>query len=142
MTVQKVLAIKGTRVVTAKPQSTVMQIADLLRTERIGVVIVSSDGKTADGILSERDIVRAIADKGAAALELTADKVMTREVVTCGQADTVNSVMAKMNTGGFRHLPVVEGGALRGLISSTDVVRYRLEQAESEAEHLRSYISQ
>ncbi len=142
MTVQKVLAIKGTRVVTAKPQSTVMQITDLLRTERIGVVIISSDGKSAEGILSERDIVRAIADKGAASLELTADKVMTREVVTCGQTDTVNSVMAKMNAGGFRHLPVVEGGELRGLISSTDVVRYRLEQAESEAEHLRSYISQ
>lgn len=142
MTVQKVLAIKGTRVVTAKPASTVMQIADLLRTERIGVVIISADGKTADGILSERDIVRAIADKGATALELSADRVMTREVVTCGRGDTVNSVMAKMNTGGFRHLPVVEDGELRGLISSTDVVRYRLEQAESEAEHLRSYISQ
>ena len=142
MTVQKVLAIKGTRVVTAKPANTVMQIADLLRTERIGVVVISADGKSADGILSERDIVRAIADKGAAALELTADKVMTREVVTCGRSDTVNSVMAKMNTGGFRHLPVVEDGELRGLISSTDVVRYRLEQAETEAEHLRSYISQ
>ena len=142
MTVQKVLAVKGTRVVTAKPQSTVMQIADLLRTERIGVVIISASGKTADGILSERDIVRAIADKGATALELPADKVMTREVVTCGKGDTVNSVMAKMNAGGFRHLPVVEDGELRGLISSTDVVRYRLEQAESEAEHLRSYISQ
>ena len=142
MTVQNVLTLKGARIVTAKPTNSVFQIADLLRTERIGVVVISSDGVTVEGILSERDIVRAIADNGPAALDLTADNVMTHDVITCERSESVNSVMAKMNSGGFRHLPVVEDGKMCGMISSTDVVRYRLAQAEFEAEHLRSYITQ
>ncbi|MCB9947162.1 MAG: CBS domain-containing protein [Rhodospirillaceae bacterium] len=142
MTVQKMLSAKGARVVTAKPLTTLMEIAELLRTERIGVVVISADGEAVNGILSERDIIRAIADKGASALELTADQVMTREVVTCDRGDSVGTVMGRMNTGHFRHLPVIEDGKLCGMISSTDVMGFRLEEVENEAEHLRSYISQ
>ena len=92
------------------------------------------------GILSERDIVRAIAEHGAAALKLPVSQVMTRNVATCGEDDTIANIMERMTAGKFRHLPVVAKGQLIGLVSIGDVVKQRVEEIEQESEALRDYI--
>jgi CBS domain-containing protein len=137
MKVATVLKNKGRRIVTVHPESTIDAIVHRLKLERIGAVIVSTDGNTVAGILSERDIVRALAKNGAEALELKAKDLMTREVVTCRPEDTVQSVMIKMSHQRVRHLPVLDNGRLVGVISIGDVVKNRLEEVELEANVLR-----
>lgn len=142
MTVQRILGTKGNKVVTATPDTTIANVCKILKAERIGAVVVSKDGKHVAGILSERDIVRAIADRGSAVLEAKAEELMTREVQTCSRKDKVQDVMGRMSQQRFRHLPVLENGELVGIISIGDVVKVRLEEVEHEAEALRSYITQ
>lgn len=141
MTVQRILEGKrgGTQVYTIAPEATVMTAVEVLRDRRIGVVVVTNGDGRPDGILSERDVVRVIADDGMLVLDRPVDEVMTRNLITCTRRDSVASVMGKMSQGHMRHLPVVEDGRLYGMISMTDVVRYRLEEVEDEAAHLRSY---
>ncbi len=141
MTVQKILDNKrsGEQVYTIAPEATVMTAVEVLRDRRIGVVVVSNGDGRPTGILSERDVVRVIADDGTMVLDRPVTEVMTRNLITCSRGDTVASVMGKMSQGHMRHLPVVEDGRLCGMISMTDVVRYRLEEVEDEAAHLRSY---
>jgi len=113
-----------------------------MRLERIGAVIISADGKSIAGILSERDILRALAEHGAGLLALKAEDLMTREVVTCSREETLQSVMVKMTHRRIRHLPVVEQGELVGIISIGDAVKSRLEEAELETSVLRdSYLA-
>ncbi|MDH3233031.1 MAG: CBS domain-containing protein [Alphaproteobacteria bacterium] len=141
MKVAAILKNKGDNVVTASPDDSIATVADLLKREGIGAVIVTGAGGSVAGILSERDIVRAIPDKGAELLECRVSDLMTREVITCTPETAVDEVRKLMTEGRFRHVPVVVDGALAGVISVGDVVKQRLDELEAEAGALRSYIS-
>jgi CBS domain-containing protein len=141
MAVAQILNLKGRGVVGASPGETVQGIADLLTRNRIGAVVIrDSNGKLA-GIVSERDIVSAIARHGNAALSRTAAEVMTSKVTTCTPSDSEVELMTLMTEQRIRHLPVVEGGQLIGMISIGDVVKFRIESIEREAEEMKTYIA-
>ncbi|MDZ4735390.1 MAG: CBS domain-containing protein [Rhodospirillaceae bacterium] len=140
MNVHSMLSQKGDKVVTARPDTTVIAASRLLKLERIGSVVISSDGVRVQGILSERDIVRGLVERGAELLEMPVSEIMTRTVTTCAPDDDIQDVMSKMTRGRIRHLPVVENGRLRGIISIGDVVKNRLEDLETETSVLRDYI--
>ncbi|MBO9464889.1 CBS domain-containing protein [Tropicibacter sp. R15_0] len=141
MQVQQILKSKGNAsVFTVKPGTPVSEAAQLLAEKRIGTVVISETGKTADGILSERDIVRELAAKGAACLSANVDDYMTRDLVTCTRAEMSETVLAKMTEGRFRHMPVVEDGELVGLITLGDVVKARLSQLAMEKDALEGMI--
>ena len=139
MKIGDVLKRKGSGVVTMRPDSTIDTVVRRMRLERIGAVIISPDGKSVIGILSERDILHALAEHGTALLALKAEDLMTREVVTCSREDTLQSVMVKMTQRRIRHLPVVEQGQLAGIVSIGDAVKSRLEEVELEANVLRDF---
>ena len=141
MFVSDILSQKGGLVFTVTQATTVAEIAQQLSTRRIGAVLIMADAGTVAGIVSERDLVRAFAGHGAAALALEARQIMTREVVTCHPDDPIEHVMGLMTSGRFRHLPVMDRDELIGLISIGDVVKARLEEAHHETEALRAYIS-
>lgn len=142
MTVASILKEKsGSGVVTASADTTLLEIAAILREHKIGCVVICADENSISGIVSERDLVRSIAVDGPAALDLPVSKCMTKNVVLCKESDTVDHLMAEMTAGRFRHLPVVEGGKLIGLISIGDIVKRRIADAEMEAEAMRSYIA-
>jgi CBS domain-containing protein len=127
-------------VVTVPPTMTVAEAARMLSEKRIGTVIVSRDGHAADGILSERDIVRELAARGAGCLTLLVSDLMTSKLVTCRRDDAADVVLQKMTDGRFRHMPVVEGGALIGVISLGDVVKARLLELAMEKDALEGMI--
>ena len=141
MTVRLILDQKGRDVVTIGPEATLAEAATLLGGRRIGAVVVTRGDRNIAGILSERDIVRALGEHGAGALGLTVERVMTARVSTCTEASTINDVMEVMTRGRFRHLPVERGGQLDGIISIGDVVKRRIEEVEREAEQIREYIA-
>jgi CBS domain-containing protein len=139
MKVREILDAKGRDVVTIRPEATVSTALHRLVQERIGALVVSEDGHRVAGVVSESDIVRALAAEGAALVaggRRVADLV-TREVATCTAEDTVKHVMAEMTRRRVRHLPVVEDGRLVGIVSIGDVVKSRLEEAEEETTMLR-----
>lgn len=140
MTVARIIAEKGRDVVTVAPELSLAEIAAILSQKRIGAVVVVEDDAIR-GIISERDIVRALAAHGAEALRKLAVDCMTERVVFCAPEETIHDVMQKMTDGRFRHLPVVEGGRLAGIISIGDVVKRRIEEVEREAEQIREYIA-
>ena len=142
MYVESVLSSKGNSVVTANLDTPVKDIAKILTDAKIGAVVISTNNNHIDGILSERDIVGAIAAKGEAVLEMPASALMTREVVTCTPNDLLADLMAIMTEKRIRHLPVLDEGALVGIISIGDVVMHRVKEVESEAEALRTYVTQ
>ena len=140
MTVKAILSHKSPDIVSIEPTATLAQAAKLLAERRIGAVLVLGiEGRVA-GILSERDIVRALAERGASMLDERVDQVMTRKVFTCSQTDTVAHIMEQMTAQKFRHVPVVDEGRLAGIISIGDVVKYRLHEIENETNALREYI--
>ena len=130
----------GGDIFSVEPTADLAAAAKLLAAHRIGALVIRGAGGRLAGILSERDIVRALAERGAEALALPVGQVMTREVETCGENDSVASLMERMTTGKFRHMPVVEQGRLVGLISIGDVVKQRVEEFERESEAMRDYI--
>jgi CBS domain-containing protein len=140
MFVSDILSQKGGLVFSVTAGTSVAEVAQQLSVRRIGSVLVLNDESSVLGIVSERDLVRALATQGAKALELEAQQVMTREVVTCDPDDSIDEVMQTMTSGRFRHLPVVRHGELLGLVSIGDVVKARLEEATHEAEALKAYI--
>jgi CBS domain-containing protein len=140
MFVSDILAEKGGLVYTVTPGTTLGQVSRQLSTRRIGSVLIVDRLDRVVGIVSERDIVHALATHGAPALELEASEVMTRNVVTCDPDDSIDQVMETMTRGRFRHLPVVRRGELLGLVSVGDVVKARLQETEHETEALRAYI--
>lgn len=141
MQVQQILKSKDSNnVFTVKPGSLVSDAAKLLADNRIGTVVISENGKTADGILSERDIVRELAVRGAECLAAKVDDYMTRDLVTCTRADMSDVVLEKMTNGRFRHMPVVEDGELIGLITLGDVVKARLAHLAMEKDALEGMI--
>jgi CBS domain-containing protein len=140
MTVKAILSSKSTDIATIEPTATLAQAARLLAERRIGAVLVLGIESRVAGILSERDIVRALSERGAAMLDERVDQVMTRKVFTCSESDTVAQIMEQMTAGKFRHVPVVDQGKLVGIISIGDVVKYRLSEIEGESNALREYI--
>ena len=141
MNVEIILKTKGNDVATTKPDATLAEVAGELSSRRIGALVVSADGKSVDGIISERDIVRAVADAGAEALSKPVSTAMTSDVFTCSRHDSMEELMKTMSQKRIRHLPVTEDDALCGMISIGDVVKYRLEEVEYEAEALRGFIA-
>ena len=140
MTVARIINEKGRDVVTVTARTTLAEIATTLSERRIGAVVVM-EKDAINGIISERDIVRAVAKHGGDGLTMLAADWMTANVVTCDLEDTINDVMQKMTTGRFRHLPVVKHGKLAGIISIGDVVKRRIEDVEREADQIREYIA-
>jgi CBS domain-containing protein len=140
MTVKAILSRKGNNVITIEPTVMLSAAVKILAEHRIGAVVIAGADKQVAGILSERDIVRALAQRGPGALEEAVGQVMTRKVVTCTESDTVAALMERMTQGKFRHLPVVERGKLVGLVSIGDVVKHRLGEMEHESNALREYI--
>jgi CBS domain-containing protein len=141
MNVETILATKGRAVATIRPQDTVGAAVEALVSGNIGALVASEDGEHVDGIVSERDIVHALARHGDALLALTVAEVMTRSVVTCDPTESVAELMAEMTNRRIRHLPVVQNGLLCGIVSIGDVVKNRLDEIEYEARSLRSFIA-
>ena len=141
MTVKQILDQKGRDVVTVNPSMGTEEAARFLADNKIGAVVVIGAGGKISGILSERDIVNAVASKGVDALAKPISAFMTTKVTTCGESHSINQVMELMTNGRFRHLPVEEDGALVGIISIGDVVRRRIEDVEREAEEIKAYIA-
>jgi CBS domain-containing protein len=140
MTVSNILAAKGREVTTIEPGATMKSAMALLAEKRIGAVLVLGVDHRIVGILSERDIVRAIAERGAGALEEPVSRSMTRKVSTCTESETIASLMERMTEGKFRHLPVVDQGRLVGIISIGDVVKHRLQEMERDSAAMHDYI--
>lgn len=141
MLVQQILASKGdSKVVTVAPGTTVQEVAGILSSRRIGAVIVSADGKKARGIVSERDIVRELGKRGAACLSDPVESLMTAKIVSCSRTEGTDSVLGRMTDGRFRHMPVVEGDEMVGLISIGDVVKARLMELAAEKDALEGMI--
>lgn len=141
MTVATLLKEKGTSVVTARPDATVAEIANLLKEHRIGAVVIVDGQRRPEGIVSERDIVRAVAEEGAAGLARRAGEVMVRKLITCTPEDTTYEIMNLMTQHRIRHLPIVVEGKLGGIISIGDVVKSRIAEIELEASEMKRYIA-
>lgn len=139
MTVRSVLDTKGHQVICVSPDTKVSAAVKILSERRIGAVMVMS-GQKIDGILSERDVVRVLGERGAGVLEEPVRSVMTSKVITCHESDTVSAIMEVMTSGKFRHLPVVANDRIVGLISIGDVVKWRVAEYEREQEALQDYI--
>jgi len=142
MNVKAILAAKkqGGDIIGIEPTADLAAAAKLLAAQRIGALVIRGAGGRLAGILSERDIMRALAEHGAAALQLPVGQVMTRDVETCGEDASVASIMERMTAGKFRHMPVLRNGKLAGLVSIGDVVKQRVDEVERESEAMRDYI--
>jgi CBS domain-containing protein len=140
MTVSVILAGKGREVVTIEPGASLAAAVRLLAEKRIGAALVLGADRRIAGIISERDVVRELAEGGAAALDLPVSRTMTRKVETCNESDTVSSIMERMTAGKFRHMPVVDQGRLVGVVSIGDIVKHRLHEMERESVAMRDYI--
>jgi CBS domain-containing protein len=141
MSVAQILAEKGREVVTTQPHRTLMEAVELLSSRGIGAVVVADAGKNVLGILSERDIMRAIGAGGASALSEAVSRHMTVKVSTVTEDTAIDSVMQTMTNGRFRHMPIVSEGKLVGLVSIGDVVKHHVNEIESEHRALREYIA-
>jgi CBS domain-containing protein len=142
MNVKAILAAKklGGDTITIEPAANLAAAAKLLSKHRIGAVLICGAGGRLSGILSERDIVRALSEHGVDALALPVGQVMTRDIETCNEDDLVSSIMERMTAGRFRHMPVLNNEKLVGLISIGDVVKQRVDEIERESEAMRDYI--
>ncbi|MEM1306949.1 MAG: CBS domain-containing protein [Pseudomonadota bacterium] len=140
MQVQAILSDKGRTLVTVPEDASLHEAAATLARHKIGAVVVRLESGGIAGILSERDIIKAVAADGASALDQRVSSVMTRDVVTCGPNDHVNRVMDQMTRGRFRHMPVVDRDGLQGIVSIGDVVKHHIAEVEMEASALKSYL--
>ena len=140
MLVSQILKQKPQGVITALPSATIAELAALLAEKKIGAVVVTTDEKTVQGIVSERDVVRVLGQKGASALNSPISSIMTRKVITCTPDDSADGVLHLMTDGRFRHLPVIVGGHLVGFISIGDVVKARLSELAMEKDALEGMI--
>lgn len=141
MQVSILLQAKGSEVVTVGPDTSTAEVVAVLADRRIGAVVVSADGRQIEGVLSERDVVAALAGHGAAALSEPARRWMSRPVVTCEPDTTVETLMATMTERRVRHVPVVVDGVLAGLVSIGDVVKDHISALETETQVLHDYIA-
>jgi CBS domain-containing protein len=142
MLIEHILATKGRDVIVVGRSDTVAEIVAVLKANRIGAVIVSDDGgATVSGIVSERDVVNALADDGANALDLRVEQVMTADVFTCDPSASLQDLMATMTERRIRHIPVVADGRLVGVVSIGDVVKHRVGELAQEAQTLHDYVN-
>lgn len=141
MSIKAVLKTKGNSVVSVEPTASVMEIAEIIASQRIGAVMVLDPAGGVSGIVSERDVVKALAKRGAEVLGQTASDLMTRNVITATPLTTVDEAMSLMDGGYFRHLPVVEDGKLIGIVSIRDLVKYRMMLHERDVDSLKAYIT-
>jgi CBS domain-containing protein len=140
MTVSMILAGKGRDVVTIEPAASLGEAIKLLAEKRIGAALVLGADHRIAGIISERDVVRALAQRGAGALDEPVSQTMTRKVETCNEKETVATIMERMTAGKFRHMPVVDQGRLIGVVSIGDIVKHRVHEMERESVAMRDYI--
>jgi CBS domain-containing protein len=140
MTISTILADKGRETVTIEPGASLADAAKLLAEKRIGAALILGAERRLVGIISERDIVQALAARGAAALDEPVSRIMTRKVETCSESEAIGNIMERMTEGKFRHMPVVDQGRLVGIISIGDVVKHRLQDMERESAAMRDYI--
>jgi len=140
MTVSNILAGKGREVVTIEPGASLASAARLLAEKHIGAALILGADRRIAGIISERDIVRALAERGSAALGEAVSRTMTRKVETCTANETVVSIMERMTDGKFRHMPVVDQGQVVGVVSIGDIVKHRVREMEHESAAMREYI--
>lgn len=141
MIIANILKVKGRSVTTARPDDTVQEIADRLAHKKIGAIVIVGGGGSVIGIISERDLIRVIAQRGADALSMPVSEVMTREVVVCSEATSVDDIMEMMTNGRFRHLPVVEESRLVGIVSIGDIVKHHIAEVELEVSAMRGYFA-
>jgi CBS domain-containing protein len=141
MRISDVIRAKGNAVVTVEPQMDVRTLLGVLAEHGIGAVVVSSDGTTVEGIVSERDVVRALADRGATVISEPVSAIMTGDVKTCPPDAPVVDLMRTMTEGRFRHVPVVSAGKLAGIVSIGDIVKNRVGELETERDSLSRYIT-
>jgi len=140
MKVQAMLSAKGNEVATTLPETVISTVIRKLKLEGVGALVVSEDGDHVVGIISERDVVRGLAEHGAELLDMQVADLMTRNVKTCSPEDDLKHVMTEMTRSRIRHLPVTEDGRLCGIVSIGDVVKTRLDELETETNVLRDYI--
>ena len=140
MLVSQILKAKGDLVFTATPSETVSAICALLHSRRVGAMIIMEGDRVA-GIVSERDVVRVMAEQGASALQQPVSSCMTRDVVFATPSETVNSLLSRMTDRRLRHLPVCEGERLIGIVSIGDLVKHKISEVEAEADGLKAYIA-
>ena len=140
MKVQAMLSAKGHEVATTLPETVISTVIRKLKLEGVGALVVSEDGDHVVGIISERDVVRGLAEHGAELLDMRVADLMTRNVKTCSPEDDLKHVMTEMTRSRIRHLPVTEDGRLCGIVSIGDVVKTRLDELETETSALRDYI--
>jgi CBS domain-containing protein len=141
MKIAALLAVKGASVVTIPADASIAEAVAALDHHNVGALVVSADGRSVDGIVSERDIVRALDEIGAGVLEPPVSTIMSKDVHTCSPEDTVESLMATMTERRVRHIPVVEAGVLAGMVSIGDVVKNRMEELEHDRDALVDYIN-
>ena len=141
MNVEKILGNKGRAVVTLGPEATLADAAVTLHRNRIGAIVVVDGAGEVLGIISERDLVVAVAESGSAALEATISSRMTAKVVTCAPGASIDEIMTLMTERKFRHVPVIDGGRLSGIVSIGDMVKHRLAEIEAEHRAMRDYIA-
>ena len=140
MLVTQILKTKGDLVFTATPNDTVSAICALLHSRKVGAMVIL-DGEEVAGIVSERDMVRALAEGGATALSQPVSVFMTKDVIFASPAESVDTLLEQMTDRRIRHLPVVEKGRLLGIVSIGDLVKYKISEVEAEADGLKAYIS-
>ncbi|MDX2258582.1 MAG: CBS domain-containing protein [Hyphomicrobiaceae bacterium] len=141
MNVAAVLKAKGRAVATAHASATLQEIAEQLANRKIGAIVIVDDHGSVAGIVSERDVVRAVASGGETNLKAAVSSVMTRNVVTCAESQTIEDLMAVMTKGRFRHVPVVDNGRLVGIVSIGDVVKHHIAEVEMEVSAMRGYLA-
>jgi CBS domain-containing protein len=141
MTVSIILAGKGRDIVTIEPNASLAEAIKMLAEKRIGAALILGADRRIAGIISERDIVRALAERGATVLGEPVSQTMTRKVETCNQNETVATIMERMTAGKFRHMPVVDQGRLVGIVSIGDIVKHRVHEMERESVAMRDYIT-
>lgn len=142
MRINEVLRRKGDTVATLSPEATVEQLLELMAEHEIGAVVVSPDGRGVDGIVSERDVVRALHHHGAEVLGRPVSTIMTSEVRSCVPEDDLETLARTMTEHRIRHLPVVVDGQLRGVVSIGDIVKHRIDELQGERDQLVGYIQQ
>jgi CBS domain-containing protein len=140
MRISDLLRRKGSLVVTVKPEQSVTDLLNLLAEHKVGALVVSSDGNTVDGIVSERDVVRRLQEIGPDLLQAPVNDIMTAQVHSCPPETDLEELMRVMTTGRFRHVPVIKRGRLVGIVSIGDVVKHRIDELQSERDQLTAYI--
>lgn len=141
MNVASILKVKGQAVTTARPDTTLLDITQKLAAKKIGAIVIVGESGRVAGIISERDVIRAIAERGVSALTIPVAEVMTRNVIVCHKTQPVDELMELMTQGRFRHLPVIDDDSLVGIVSIGDVVKNHIAEVEMEVSAMRGYLA-